>query len=81
MSEANIAFALAVGDLRERAQKLAATIEAVERVAALPGARLDEIVQQRIIILRLLVDASATASGVFQELTAAVDAMHGRASA
>ena len=71
------AFGVAICDLRERAQKLAATIEAAERVQALPGDRIDEIVQQRLIALRLLIDAAATASGVFEELQAAVEALGG----
>lgn len=76
----NHAFAVAISDLRERAAKLAVTIEAAERVQALPSADgLD--LRHEMIVLRLLIEAADVANGMFADLSAAVDALDKRPSA
>lgn len=71
----NHAFAVAMSDLRERAAKIEILIEAAERAHALQSATLGDHVAARSVALRLLVEAADTASGIFEELQTAVQAM------
>ncbi len=75
----NHAFGVAMADLRERADKLARQIASIETLEALTCDTELQRAQADLVMLRLLVDASKTASGVFEELSTAVDAMSANA--